>query len=552
MRNLFVYLIIMLFLMEPTFGQSSYNDYTSAEKKRLFIDNFDDNSNNWCIGAKLNGKAEGAISYGNFMWQSKASGTSPTCHISVNIDENSDFEIETSIRYISGEDNNGYGVYWGGNDYSLNYYYRFAISGNGSYIISKYTGTWQNFKDWTKSAAISSTDYNKLTIRKVAGTLYYFINETYVFSMPFERFLGDKIGFQTNQNTLIYIDYLKVSNLAKQVYIAKDYTAPEIVVYEPSVSRGYKITEANNQISVSGKATDESGIYKVSINGLEASMDANGYFRQMVKLGVGDNTIEIAATDTKNNSASYTFYVTRLPQIQNNNVVSENPATFDQKRLALVIGNSNYGGGQFLKNPANDANLMATTLQNLGFEVIKRIDANKQSIELAIREFSKKLPNYNVALFYFAGHGLQVDGINYLIPTDAKLEDKGDCKFEAVSVNFIVEEFEQYPNNTNIVILDACRNNPFRSWARGGERGFKAIAPTSGTIIAFATSEGATASDGNGSNGLFTQELVKQMKIPQSIENVFKKTRVEVEKYSNNAQSPQEWTKLKGDFWFKY
>ncbi|HQA75861.1 MAG TPA: caspase family protein, partial [Salinivirgaceae bacterium] len=97
----------------------------------------------------------------------------------------------------------------------------------------------------------------------------------------------------------------------------------------------------------------------------------------------------------------------------------------------------------------------------------------------------------------------------------------------------------------------ACRNDPFRSWARGGERGFKAIAPTSGTIISFATSEGATASDGKGDNGLFTEQLVKQMYVPQPIESVFKKTRVEVERISNGTQSPQEWSKLKGDFYFK-
>ncbi len=223
----------------------------------------------------------------------------------------------------------------------------------------------------------------------------------------------------------------------------------------------------------------------------------------------------------------------------------------NEKRLALIIGNEQYQNGQNLKNPVNDADLMSETLKNLGFEVIKQTNTNKHIMTESIRKFSKKLPYYNVGLFYYAGHGIQVDGLNYLIPVDAQLNEKSDCKFEAVSVNFIVEEFDKYPNNTNIVILDACRNNPFRSWDRGGDRGFKAIYPSSGTIISFATSEGATASDGvYGKNGLFTKELVKQMKIPQPIESVFKKTRVEVEKQSNNAQSPQEWTKLKGDFWF--
>ena len=169
----------------------------------------------------------------------------------------------------------------------------------------------------------------------------------------------------------------------------------------------------------------------------------------------------------------------------------------------------------------------------------------------AIREFNEKLPDYNIALFYYAGHGNQVDGKNYLIPTDALLEKPGDCKFEAIAVDFVVEEFERYPDNTNIVILDACRNNPYASWARGGEAGFKAMSFSSGTIIAFATSEGATAADGKGANGLFTEELVKQMVVPQALESVFKKTRVEVRKVSNGQQVPQEWSKLNGEFYFR-
>jgi len=204
-----------------------------------------------------------------------------------------------------------------------------------------------------------------------------------------------------------------------------------------------------------------------------------------------------------------------------------------------------------LKNPVNDANLMEGTLKELGFEVIKRLNSGKAEMEAAIREFTEKLPNYNIALFYYAGHGVQVDGKNYLIPTDALLEKPTDCKFDAVAVNFVVDEFERYPDNTNIVILDACRNNPYTNWARGGDAGFKAMNFTSGTIISFATSEGATAADGKGANGLFTEELVKQMVVPQSVYSVFMRTRVEVKKLSNNQQIPTEWNKLNGDFFFR-
>ncbi len=118
-----------------------------------------------------------------------------------------------------------------------------------------------------------------------------------------------------------------------------------------------------------------------------------------------------------------------------------------ERRIALVIGNSAYPGGSALKNPVNDANLMARTLQGLGFTVIKRVNTSKAQLEKAIYEYSRSLKNYDVALFYYAGHGIQVDGKNFLVPIDATLSDKTAVKFEAVAVNFVVDEFENYKNS---------------------------------------------------------------------------------------------------------
>jgi len=252
----------------------------------------------------------------------------------------------------------------------------------------------------------------------------------------------------------------------------------------------------------------------------------------------GDNSIYVIAENIAGSTTS------------DNRTIKFNKAVAE-KRLALVFGNSDYSSGSSLKNPVNDANLMEATLKELGFDVIKQINSGKDEMLNSIREFSRKLSDYNVALFYYAGHGIQVDGINYLIPVDAKLENKDDSKWEAVAVTTVTDEFKNNSANTNIVILDACRNNPYRSWARGGEQGFKALAPINGSIISFSTSEGATAADGDGANGLFTQELVKQMVIPQQIESVFKKTRKEVVDRSKGQQTPTEWSYLTGDFYFK-
>ncbi|HUR65362.1 MAG TPA: caspase family protein, partial [Chitinophagaceae bacterium] len=167
-----------------------------------------------------------------------------------------------------------------------------------------------------------------------------------------------------------------------------------------------------------------------------------------------------------------------------------------EKRIALIIGNGEYIHGTKLKNPVNDANLMADSLKKIGFDIIKLTDADKSTFEKAVYEFSKKLRQYDIALFFYAGHGIQLDGINYLLPVDADLNEKDDVKFQSISVNFITEEFEKYPDHTSILILDACRNNPFRSWMRGAELGFKSIAgQPAGSIIAYATRENKTADD---------------------------------------------------------
>lgn len=223
----------------------------------------------------------------------------------------------------------------------------------------------------------------------------------------------------------------------------------------------------------------------------------------------------------------------------------------NEKRIALVIGNSTYLHGGALKNPVSDANLMATTLQSLGFTVIKKLNASLRTMQLASTDFKTKLKDYDVALFFYAGHGIQVDGINYLIPVDAQLDNREMAKYDAFSINDINDAFMSNSSKTNIMILDACRNDPFRSWARGGDRGFAKIDnPSKGTIIAFATQPGETAADGSGSNGLYTSKLVQQMKISQSIENVFKNTRKAVNDASGGKQIPQDWSSLMDEFYF--
>jgi hypothetical protein len=221
------------------------------------------------------------------------------------------------------------------------------------------------------------------------------------------------------------------------------------------------------------------------------------------------------------------------------------------KRYALIIGNSDYKIGP-LRNPKNDANDMAASLKSLGFEVSLHINQGQEDMKRSIREFGDKITaNKGVGLFFFAGHGLQVGGENYIIPVDAHIAKFADIETEAVNLNRITGEMAYAKNDMNIIILDACRNNPFA----GEETVSKGLASTSapsGTFLAFATAPGSVAADGTGKNGLYTQELLKAIVLPGSaIEDIFKEVRRNVFKLSNQEQTPWENSSIFDNFYFK-
>ncbi|MCK6618049.1 MAG: tetratricopeptide repeat protein [Cyclobacteriaceae bacterium] len=225
-----------------------------------------------------------------------------------------------------------------------------------------------------------------------------------------------------------------------------------------------------------------------------------------------------------------------------------------QKRLALVIGNSAYQNGGALKNPVNDARAISSALQNAGFEVLRHENLTQNQMKKAINDFGLKLRDFEVGLFYYAGHGIQHKGINYMIPVEADLQAAEQVEFDCVPADRVLAFMDAASTKVNILIMDACRNNPFeRSWNRSFEGSGLAMmnAPT-GTLIAYATAPGKVASDGESANGLYTSVLLKYLKDPAlNIEQVFKRVRTEVTEKSHGAQVPWETTSLTGgDFYF--
>lgn len=220
-------------------------------------------------------------------------------------------------------------------------------------------------------------------------------------------------------------------------------------------------------------------------------------------------------------------------------------------RIALVIGNSKYQNVTSLNNPGNDANDISDILSKLGFSVRKHLDLSIDEMIKVTREFAVGLNEFSAGLFYYAGHGMQINGSNYLVPIDCSIDTKEKTILSCFDVNSFLAQLEVHKGKTNICILDACRNNPF-AMSRDISAGF---APFSnqprGSIIAFSTSADDTASDGNGSNGLYTSALKETLLIPNlKIEDVFKSTRIKVLELSNGEQVSWEHSCLIGDFYF--
>ncbi len=221
-----------------------------------------------------------------------------------------------------------------------------------------------------------------------------------------------------------------------------------------------------------------------------------------------------------------------------------------EKRTALVIGNAAYESGT-LRNPVNDARAMAKALTDLSFEVTLKENLDQKKMKREIQAFGEKLQKGGVGLFYYAGHGVQVNGRNYLLPVGAAIEHEKQVEYEAVDMGAVLSEMDYAHARMNIVIMDACRDNPFARSFRSLSQGLASIDAPTGTLIAYATAPGSVANDGPGENGVYTGELIKAMVQPGlKIEDVFKQVRSAVREATGSRQVPWESSSLEGDFYF--
>ena len=220
-------------------------------------------------------------------------------------------------------------------------------------------------------------------------------------------------------------------------------------------------------------------------------------------------------------------------------------------KRALVMGNSRYKHAP-LKNPVNDAKGIAEALKGAGFEVTTLLEASRSGMQDAIQAYTDGLARTkSVGLFYFAGHGAQLAWRNYLIPLDAEIGDVHELRERGVDVNSLIDGIRKAGNPMNMIILDACRDNPFGSVRKLDQKGLSQLDAPPGTLLAYATAPGNTAIDGEGANGLYTEHLLKEIRVPEAkVEDIFKRVRLAVRRRSNGQQIPWESTSLEEDFWF--
>ena len=226
------------------------------------------------------------------------------------------------------------------------------------------------------------------------------------------------------------------------------------------------------------------------------------------------------------------------------------------RRVALVVGNSNYKYVPSLGNPSNDARLMARTLRDLGFSLVggkAQIDLDKPGFDRAVRSFGDEMRGSTIALFYYAGHGVQVRGTNYLIPVSANPTKESDVDFELVDAQLVLHQMDDGGARLNVLILDACRNNPFGGRGlRSSSGGLAQMQAPKGTLISYSTQPGNVAADGSGRDSPYTEAVVQAIQKPGAdILHVFNNVGVIVEQKTDGAQQP--WissSPIEGEFYF--
>jgi hypothetical protein len=432
----------------------------------------------------------------------------------------------------------------------------------------------------TKDYKNSIPDFEETLLRGHAnkGNIYWFLAKSYFELKEFDESLNsynnairELSGNHEAKGKLLYERSLVFSRKGDLLMASQDIQNalalqpqnPEIKQEYEKLKGSFQASRQTSEAAGSPKKQDDKGLKQNTA--VTAKNDA-ALPKKTDEKGASSNESLTTTTKSKGEQEKSPAATESTPgEIKRDNqpIVILNPLAEmykDEKRYALVIGNSAYPKDiGMLRNPINDATDMAAELKNSHFEVQLITNATYGQIRAALMRFKEKLdggePEKTVGLFYYAGHGLQFEDENFLIPIDAAVQFEDDIPRYCFPIQrMVLGNMENSNTRMNIVILDACRNNPFPSLTRSlGDSGLGEMKRAKGSFVAYATAPGSVAADGNGRNGLYTQELLKALKKPGlTIEQVFKEVRMNVLRQSDNRQNTWDSSNIIGEFHFKY
>ena len=317
---------------------------------------------------------------------------------------------------------------------------------------------------------------------------------------------------------------------------------PTVNKKEYQLKVGVKSDTKIEDVIVTVNGSLSRGINTVKTDGYDQTINRTLALRE------GENTIVVSIRNADGLSSSEKTITCHAG--------SSTSVTSHEKRVALVVGNSHYSKAENnLKNPENDATDIAKKLRELGFEVILKTDATLRTMEDELAHFREKAQNADVAMFYYAGHGVQSKGANYILPTDIQdIKEESDLKWKCVNMERVMDVMEDSHSKLKFVVLDACRNDPLsRSWHRsaGASGGLAQMNAPEGTILWYATSPGSVAQDGTGRNSPYTTAFLKMLDIPNlEVTDIYKKVGAEVKYNTGQMQTPWMSSNFFGDFYF--
>jgi len=540
-KNIFITLLLInsfIYKLTAQNEQFNYNYITEKQKNMIFQEDFNSNKNAWPI-FRTKQKTAHIIS-GKYILTAKTEGYQ-VAPKSVKKELPKNFDFEVVLKFSKGSE-------------KFLYYILLKQQIKPNSAKKRQTAIIKKLKN-----AYKPNEFNKITLRKVKNSYTLYLNEKFIKKSSAEKLSPKNIKLSVAPNSIVVIDRIIVSKLSPGKITQNEIPDSKILIYSPKTERGFlKISDTeianklDKSIIVNGKIEPIFNSAKFELNENPVVLSNNGEFRSNYKLKKGENTL-IFKLFNGNQLINQKQIVINYETEEISKIIITPETVTNEKRLALIVGNADYQFGGILSNPENDARSMSIALKSIGFDVMEYTNSNQKEMKKAVDEFGEKLKLYEVGLFFYAGHGIQVKGSNYLVPVDANLNSENDVEYDCVNAERILAKMEDAGSKVNIVVLDACRNNPFeRSWTRSTQgKGLAFMNAPSGSLIAYATSPGTTASDGSGQNGLYTSALLKHLAIPDiTILEMFQQVRSTVMGESDEKQVPWESTSLKGNFYF--